>query len=58
MPAYEQLPLRLKLEMADIPILCKCIRTPYGWEILPDQPLLYTTLLKWMKWLDVLTGFL
>ena len=56
-PGYEQLPLRLKPEMADIPVLRKSIRTPYGWEISPDQPLAYTTLLKWMKRLGVLTGF-
>ncbi|KAG4413011.1 hypothetical protein IFR04_013848 [Cadophora malorum] len=39
-PGYEQLPLRLKPEMASIPVLRKSIRTPYGWEISPDQPLL------------------
>ncbi|KAF8855964.1 C2H2 finger domain protein [Acephala macrosclerotiorum] len=54
---YEQLPLRLKPKMADIPVFRKSIRTPYGWEISPDQPLPYTTLLKWMKRLGVLTGF-
>jgi Protein of unknown function (DUF3435) len=54
---YEQLPLHLKPEMAEIPVLRKSVRTPYGWEILPDQPLPYTTLLKWMKRLGVLTGF-
>jgi len=56
-PGYEQLPLRLKPEMADIPVFRKSIRTPYGWEISPNQPLPYTTLLKWMKRLGVLTGF-
>ncbi|KAH0563164.1 hypothetical protein GP486_002272 [Trichoglossum hirsutum] len=56
-PGYEQLPLHLKPEMADIPVFRKSIRTPYGWEISPDQPLPYTTLLKWMKRLGVLTGF-
>jgi hypothetical protein len=45
-PSYEQLPLHLKPEIADIPLLRKSTRTPYGWEISPDQPLLYTTLLK------------
>ena len=43
---YEQLPLYLKPEMADIPVFRKSIKTPYGWQISPDQPLLYTTLLK------------
>jgi hypothetical protein len=56
-PGYEQLPLHLKPEMADIPVFRKSVRTPYGWEISPDQPLPYTTLLKWMKRLGVLTGF-
>ncbi|KAH7306158.1 C2H2 finger domain protein [Rhexocercosporidium sp. MPI-PUGE-AT-0058] len=56
-PGYEQLPLYLKPEMADIPVFRKSVRTPYGWEISPDQPLPYTTLLKWMKRLGVLTGF-
>ncbi|KAH8663686.1 hypothetical protein BGZ60DRAFT_565713 [Tricladium varicosporioides] len=54
---YEQLPLPLKPEMAHIPVFRKSIRTAYGWEISPDQPLPYTTLLKWMKRLGVLTGF-
>jgi hypothetical protein len=56
-PGYEQLPLHLKPEMAGIPVFRKSVRTPYGWEISPDQPLPYTTLLKWMKRLGVLTGF-
>ena len=43
--------------MANIPVFRKSIRTPYGWEISLDQPLPYTTLLKWMKRLGVLTGF-
>ncbi|KAK0105954.1 hypothetical protein ONS95_004465 [Cadophora gregata] len=55
--SYKQLPLRLKPKMANIPVLRKFIKTPYSWEISPDQPLPYTTLLKWMKRLGVLTGF-
>ena len=43
---YEQLPLYLKPEMADIPVFRKSIKTLYRWQISPDQPLLYTTLLK------------
>ena len=35
-PSYEQLPLCLKPEMADVPVFRKSIRTPYGWEI--DRP--------------------
>jgi hypothetical protein len=43
--------------MANVPVFRKSIRTPYGWQISPDQQLPYTTLLKWMKRLGVLTGF-
>jgi hypothetical protein len=35
-PGYEQLPLHLKPEKANIPILRKSIKTLYGWEISPD----------------------
>jgi hypothetical protein len=35
-PSYEQLPLHLKPEMADILVFRKSIRTPYRWQILPD----------------------
>ena len=45
-PGYEQLPLHLKPELANVPVFRKSVRTPYGWEISPDQPLPYTTLLK------------
>jgi hypothetical protein len=43
--------------MADIPVFHKSVRTLYSWEISPDQPLSYTTLLKWIKRLGVLTRF-
>ncbi|KAF4628464.1 hypothetical protein G7Y89_g9685 [Cudoniella acicularis] len=36
-PGYKQLPLYLKPELANIPVFRKSIRTPYGWEISPDQ---------------------
>jgi hypothetical protein len=49
--------LHLKPELAKIPVFRKSIRTPYGWQISPDQLLLYTTHLKWIKRLGVLTGF-
>ena len=55
-PGYEQLPLHLKPELADIPVFRKSVRTPYGWEISPDQQLPYATLLKWFKRLGVVTG--
>lgn len=56
-PGYKQLPLHLKPEMANVPIFRKSIMTPYRWQISPNQPLLYTTLLRWIKRLSVLTGF-
>jgi hypothetical protein len=55
-PGYEQLPLHLKPEKANIPVFRKSIKTLYGWEISPDQ-LPYSALLAWMKKLGVLTGF-
>jgi hypothetical protein len=56
-PGYEQLPLHLKPALANIPVFRKSIKTPYGWKISSDQQLPYTTLLKWMKRLGMLTGF-
>ena len=44
--------------MADIPVFRKSIKTPYGWQISPDQPLPYTTLLKWWKRIGALSGLL
>jgi hypothetical protein len=35
-PSYEQLPLHLKPELANVPVFRKSIKTPYGWEISPD----------------------
>jgi Protein of unknown function (DUF3435) len=32
-PGCKQLPLYLKLKLADIPLFRKSIRTPYSWEI-------------------------
>lgn len=55
---YEQMPLVLKPSMADIPVFRKSVKMLYGWGVLPDQQLLYPTLLAWMKMLGVLTGFL
>jgi hypothetical protein len=56
-PGYEQLPLLLKPSMANIPVFRKSVKTLYGWEISPDEPLPYSTLLHWVKDLGVLTGF-
>ena len=56
-PGRQQLPLHLKLSMANIPVFRKSIKTLYGGKISPDQQLPYSTLLPWMKKLGVLTGF-
>jgi hypothetical protein len=56
-PGYEQLPLYLKLSMANIPVFYKSIKTLSGWEILPDKQLPYLMFLSWMKKLGMLTGF-
>ncbi|KAI9764096.1 MAG: hypothetical protein M1840_008901 [Geoglossum simile] len=56
-PGCNQLPLLLLPEKADIPVFRKSIKTLYGWEISPDQPLPYSTLLPCIKKLGVLTRF-
>jgi hypothetical protein len=35
-PSYKQLPLHLKLSMANIPVFYKSIKMLYGWEISLD----------------------
>lgn len=57
-PGCNQLPLYLKPDMANIPIFRKSVRTLYGYEISPTEPLPYSTLLKWMVALGVLACFL
>ena len=52
-PGYNQLPLLLLLEKADIPVFRKSIKMLYGWKVLPDQPLPYSTPLPYMKKLGV-----
>lgn len=47
----------LRPELADKPVFRTSYLTPYGWEISPDEPLPYSTLLPWMENLGVLTGF-
>jgi hypothetical protein len=34
--SYKQLPLYIKLKIANIPIFYKSIRTLYSWEVLPN----------------------
>jgi hypothetical protein len=35
------LPLPLKLELANVPVFHRAIRTPQGWAISPTEPLTY-----------------
>ncbi|XTI95154.1 C2H2 finger domain protein [Cenococcum geophilum] len=52
-----KLPLPLRLDLDNIPVFRRLIKTPYGHKVLLDQPLLYLTLLPWIKDLGVITGF-
>ncbi|KAF2844244.1 hypothetical protein T440DRAFT_436700 [Plenodomus tracheiphilus IPT5] len=52
-----ELPLRLNQKLDHIPVFRKAVRTPSGWNISPDEPLSYSTLLPWIKALGQITGF-
>jgi hypothetical protein len=54
---YNQLPLGLKPDMANVPLFRKPVKTLYGWEMATEEPLPYSTLLSAMRRLGVLTGF-
>lgn len=56
-PGRNELPLRLKRELDDIPIFRKAIRTPTGWAISPTEALPYSTLLPWIRAVGELTNF-
>ena len=56
-PGLNQLPLCLKQDLYDIPVLRQPVRRSDGWSISPNQPLLYSTLLPWIKRLGEITGF-
>ncbi|KAH0542902.1 hypothetical protein FGG08_002762 [Glutinoglossum americanum] len=55
-PGYQQLELLLKLSILDVPVFRKLVRTGYGYEISPYEPLLYATLLSLMKVLEGCRG--
>ncbi|KAI9769856.1 MAG: hypothetical protein M1840_003850 [Geoglossum simile] len=57
-PGYQQLELLLKPSMLDVPVFRKSVRTGYGYEISPHEPLSYATLLSLMKAVGVIAGFL
>jgi hypothetical protein len=57
-PGYQQLELLLKPSILDILVFQKSVRTGYGYEISPHEPLTYATLLSLMKAVGVIAGFL
>ncbi|KAF2679215.1 hypothetical protein K458DRAFT_394122 [Lentithecium fluviatile CBS 122367] len=56
-PGRNQLPLRLAQNLDDIPVLRRVIRNVHGWDISPTEPLLYSTVLPYMRILGEVTGF-
>jgi hypothetical protein len=44
--------------MDNIPVFRKSIKTLYGWDISPEEPLPYGSLSPWINELGLLTGFL
>ncbi|KAH8585592.1 hypothetical protein B0O99DRAFT_696323 [Bisporella sp. PMI_857] len=57
-PGLQQLELRFKPSILDVPIFRKSIKTGYGYEISPDQCLTYPTLLSLMKIIGLILGLL
>jgi hypothetical protein len=57
-PGCQQLELLFKPSMLDIPVFRKSIKTGYGYEISPTEPLTYATLLSLMKTIGLLLGLL
>jgi hypothetical protein len=52
-----ELPLRLNRTLDSIPVFRKAVRTMDGWDISPNEPLPYSTLLPWIRTLGEVTGF-
>ena len=44
-PRRNKLPLLLRLDLDNIPVFRRLIKTPYGYKVSLNQPLLYLTLL-------------
>ena len=55
-PGTNQLQIPLKPSMGNIPIFRKSIKTAYGTEISPDEPLPYTTLRPLLIIIGILFG--
>ncbi|KAF2177817.1 hypothetical protein K469DRAFT_742362 [Zopfia rhizophila CBS 207.26] len=51
-----KLPLRLNRELDNIPVFRQALRDVDGWAISPNKPLLYSTLLPWIKMLGYAGG--
>jgi hypothetical protein len=56
-PGRDELRLRLKRTLDNIPVFRKAVRTVHGWDISPDEPLPYPTLFPWIRTLGEITGF-
>lgn len=56
-PGRNDLPLRLNRTLDNVPVFRKAVRTLHGWEISPNEPLPYSTLLPWIRTLGEVTGF-
>ena len=57
-PGYQQLELLFKSSMLNVPIFSKSVKTGYGYEISPYEPLTYATLLSLMKNIGLILGLL
>jgi len=56
-PGRNELPLPLHPDLDNIPVFRRSIKAFHGYEVSPDQPLQYSTLLPWIKDLGTITGF-
>ncbi|KAF2031734.1 hypothetical protein EK21DRAFT_99467 [Setomelanomma holmii] len=56
-PGRDELRLHLNQSLDNIPVFRKAVRTLHGWDISPDEPLSYSTLLPWIRTLGEITGF-
>jgi hypothetical protein len=56
-PGRNELPLRLNQMLDNVPVFRKAVRAPHSWDISPNIPLPYSTLLPWIRTLGEVTGF-
>jgi hypothetical protein len=55
-PGRNKLPLRLNQMLDNIPVFQKAVKTLHGWEISPNEPVPYSTLLPKIRTLSEVTG--